>query len=84
RMNIKDGYALQLAVKKNYKIVVVSGSDSPPAVLRLNKLGITEVHMSVTDKKSFIEKFMVNHKLTKEEVLFMGDDMPDLPAMSVV
>jgi len=84
RMNIKDGYALQLAIKKRYRILIISGAASSPVVDRLNKLGITEVHMGVTDKKSFVKNFIANHNLTTEQVLFMGDDMPDLSAMSMV
>lgn len=83
RMNIKDGYALQLAVKKGYRLLAVSGADSQPAVARLNKLGITEVYLSVTDKKAFVEKYMAERHLQAGEVLFMGDDMPDLPVMEV-
>lgn len=84
RMSIKDGYALQLAVKKHYRILVISGAASSPVVDRLNKLGITDVHMGITDKKKFVNNFIANHNLTTDQVLFMGDDMPDLPAMSVV
>src|SRR5690348_10599427 len=83
-MNIKDGYALQLAVKKGYRLAVISGADRGPALERLNKLGIIEVQFSVTDKKKFIEDFILKHNLETEEVLYMGDDMPDLPAFSAV
>ena len=84
RMNMKDGYALQLAVKKGYRILVISGAASSPVVDRLNKLGITEVHMGISDKKNFVKNFIANHQLTAGEVLFMGDDIPDLSAMSIV
>jgi 3-deoxy-D-manno-octulosonate 8-phosphate phosphatase (KDO 8-P phosphatase) len=84
RMSIKDGYALQLAVKKGYRILVVSGATSLPVADRLNKLGITSIHMSVANKKSFVEKFMLDNDLRSEEILFMGDDIPDLTAMSCV
>ncbi len=84
RMSIKDGFALQLAIKCGYHIIIVSGSSPSPVVDRLNQLGITEIHMSVLDKKSFITDYMERNKLTKAELLFMGDDLPDLPAMSVV
>jgi 3-deoxy-D-manno-octulosonate 8-phosphate phosphatase (KDO 8-P phosphatase) len=83
-MNIKDGYALQLAVKKGYRLAVISGADMPPALERLNKLGIMEVKFSVTDKKKVIEDFILKYNLKTEEILFMGDDMPDLPAFSAV
>jgi 3-deoxy-D-manno-octulosonate 8-phosphate phosphatase (KDO 8-P phosphatase) len=84
RMNIKDGFALQLAVKKGYRILVISGSDSAQVTHRLVKLGITDVHMSVLDKKNFIDSYIKKNKLKKEEVLYMGDDLPDLPAMPSV
>lgn len=84
RMNIKDGYALQLAVKMGYRILIVSGSQSEQVIQRLQKLGISDVHMSVSDKKSLIEEYMKKKKLKSEEVLYMGDDIPDIPAMSVV
>lgn len=84
RMSIKDGYALQLAVKKGYRLLVVSGATSLPVADRLNKLGITSIYMSITNKKSFIQKYMADHELGVEEILFMGDDIPDLAAMSVV
>jgi 3-deoxy-D-manno-octulosonate 8-phosphate phosphatase (KDO 8-P phosphatase) len=83
KMSIKDGFALQLAIKCGYRVIIVSGSSPSPVVDRLNKLGITDIHMSVLDKQSFIAGYMQQHKLQKEEVLFMGDDLPDLPAMSI-
>ncbi len=84
RMSIRDGYALQLAVKKGYRLLVVSGASSSPVTDRLNKLGITEVYMSVLNKKAFLEKYMTNNNLEPEDVLFMGDDLPDLSAMLIV
>jgi 3-deoxy-D-manno-octulosonate 8-phosphate phosphatase (KDO 8-P phosphatase) len=83
-MSIKDGFALQLAVKSDYHVVIVSGSTPSPVVDRLTKLGITAIHMAVLDKQSFISDYIEKNKLKKEQVLFMGDDLPDLPAMSIV
>ena len=84
RMNIKDGFALQMAKKNGYKVLIVSGSHSPQVVDRLDKLGISDVHMQVLDKKKFVQDFMSENNLKTEEVLYMGDDLPDLPIMSVV
>jgi 3-deoxy-D-manno-octulosonate 8-phosphate phosphatase (KDO 8-P phosphatase) len=84
RMSIRDGYALQLAIKKGYRLLVISGAAVSPVVDRLRKLGITDIHMGVTYKKDFIKNFIAQHDLTTGEVLYMGDDMPDLPAMAVV
>ena len=84
RMNIKDGYALQLAVKRGYKVVIISGGFSELVKERLAKLGITDVFMSVHDKKQVLLDYMYLHNLQKEQVLFMGDDIPDLEVMEVV
>ncbi|MFI5130245.1 MAG: KdsC family phosphatase [Chitinophagales bacterium] len=81
-MSIKDGFALQLAVKSGYRVIVISGSSPSPVIDRLNKLGINDVHMSVLDKRSLVASFLKKNQLQKEEVLYMGDDLPDLPAMS--
>lgn len=84
RMNIKDGFALQMAEKNGYKVLIISGGNSLQVVQRLEKLGITDVHMSVLDKKEFVASYIDSNNLKAEEVLYMGDDMPDLPALSVV
>ena len=55
RMNIKDGYALQLAVKRGYNVIVISGGNSPDVKERLNKLGVANVWMQVEDKKNILE-----------------------------
>src|SRR5262245_31092870 len=50
-MDIKDGYAIALAVKKGYRIAVISGSTSDAVIKRLSHLGVTDVYMNVKDKK---------------------------------
>ncbi len=81
RMNIKDGFALQLAVKKGYRIIVISGSHSEAVIARLNKLGITDVFMKITDKKARLEELLQQYDFTWQDVLFMGDDIPDYAVM---
>lgn len=81
RMNIKDGYALQLAVKKEYPVIVVSGSNSPEVSSRLAKLGIAEVYMQITDKRSFLTDYFTARSMNWSSVLYMGDDLPDLSSM---
>jgi 3-deoxy-D-manno-octulosonate 8-phosphate phosphatase (KDO 8-P phosphatase) len=78
RMHIRDGYALQLAVRKGYLVCVISGSSSEPVRGRLAILGIHNVFMNVGDKTGCLLEFMKSNRLQTEEVLFMGDDMPDL------
>jgi len=81
RMSIRDGYALQLAVKKGYRIVIISGAAASPVVDRLNKLGIADIYMGAGDKLGIVKKYISEHQLSRDELLFMGDDMPDLEVM---
>ncbi len=83
KMNIKDGYALQLAIKKGYNVIVISGGALPEAEERLRKLGVRHVFMSCQDKKATLQDFLSANSLRWEEVLFMGDDMPDYEAMKL-
>ena len=78
KMHIRDGYALQLAVKKGYHVCVISGSASEPVRQRLAKLGVTDVFMNVSDKHACLREFMLARHLHRETVLYMGDDVPDL------
>lgn len=84
RMNIKDGYALQLAVKKGYTVMVISGGDSPEAKERLLKLGVSQVWMGVKDKLSLLQEQLELRQIPMSQVLFMGDDIPDLALMQSV
>jgi 3-deoxy-D-manno-octulosonate 8-phosphate phosphatase (KDO 8-P phosphatase) len=84
RMNIKDGFALQMALKNGYKVKIISGGNSPEVVDRLEKLDVTDVSMAIMDKKAFLIEFMAAHNLKKQEVLYMGDDLPDIPALKEV
>lgn len=84
RMNIKDGFALQMAVKKGYKVLIVSGGNSVQVLRRLDRLGIKDVHMSIEDKKSFVQDYISRNKLKKEQLLYMADDLPDLPVFPLV
>ncbi|HTJ11382.1 MAG TPA: HAD-IIIA family hydrolase [Dinghuibacter sp.] len=84
KMHTRDGYALQLAVRQGYRVVVISGGSSPAARMRLTKLGIADVHMSIDDKLSLLQEIIQTHRLDPQTVLYMGDDMPDLPPMEAV
>ena len=84
RMNIKDGLALQMAIKNKYRVVIVSGGASEPVIHRLQYLGVEEVHLGLLDKLKFMEGFMEMHNLKWSEILFMADDLPDLPLLEKV
>lgn len=84
RMHIKDGFALQMAIKNGYRVKIISGGNSPQVFDRLKKLGIQDIDMEVQDKKLFLLNYMRENNLQPEQVLYMGDDLPDIPAMQIV
>lgn len=83
-MNTKDGFALQLAIKKGYRVLAISGAAPSPVVDRLGKLGITDVHMNVMDKHALVQGYIAQNGLMAAEVLYMGDDIPDMTPMAGV
>jgi 3-deoxy-D-manno-octulosonate 8-phosphate phosphatase (KDO 8-P phosphatase) len=82
-MNIRDGYAMQLAVKKGFRVVVISGGKSEAVKTRLNGLGITDVFLANETKGETLTEVMNKYSLTPDEILYMGDDIPDLSAMKL-
>lgn len=84
RMNIKDGYALQLAVKKNYNVAIISGGNSNEVKERLHLLGVKDVFMRVSNKKECLEEYLLLNNIQRDTVLFMGDDLPDYEVMQSV
>lgn len=83
RMHIRDGYALQLAVKKGFHVIVISGSSSLPVERRLNKLGINRVYQQVKDKAAVFGMLLEELHVTRAETLYIGDDVPDLTVMQM-
>jgi 3-deoxy-D-manno-octulosonate 8-phosphate phosphatase (KDO 8-P phosphatase) len=83
-MNSKDGYALQLAVKKGYQVAIISGGSSEPVRHRLERLGVQHVFLGVHNKKEKMLEFVKQNELNLEEILYMGDDIPDYVVMNLV
>ena len=82
-MNSKDGYALQLAIKKGYHIVIITGGNSEAVKERLVKLGVKEVFSGVHNKQEKLQAYAKEHNLSFDEMLYMGDDIPDYMAMKL-
>lgn len=82
--HVKDGYALQLAIKSGYRVAVISGGYSESMRHRCNALKLTDVFLGVEDKVKVFEEYVQNNNLTMEEVLYMGDDIPDYRVMKMV
>ena len=82
--NIKDGYAMQLAVKRGYHLCIISGGDGIAMGRRFYNLGITDVFLGAGDKVSIFNQYLKDKNITAAEVLYMGDDIPDLKVMKLV
>ncbi len=83
-MNIKDGYALKTAVDRGYEVCAISGGNNEGVKSRLQGLGLTEIYLGVSDKISLMEDLFKRKNIDSSQVLYMGDDMPDLYAMKQV
>lgn len=82
-VNIKDGYALQLAVKKGLHVAIITGGNTPAVRVRYEGLGIKDIYMGCAVKVKAYEDFLSRHSLLAEEVLYMGDDIPDYEVMGL-
>ena len=80
-MNVKDGLALQMALKAGYRVIIISGGSSEPVIRRLQYLGLREVHLGLKDKLEFLEGLKQQYGLAWKEILYMGDDLPDLSVL---
>lgn len=80
-VNIKDGYAMQLAVKCGLKIAIITGGNTASVRMRYEKLGLTDIYMQSFVKIHDYHDFLEKNGLSNEEVLYMGDDIPDYPVM---
>ncbi|GAA3584209.1 HAD-IIIA family hydrolase [Snuella lapsa] len=83
-MNIKDGYALKTAIDNNFNICIISGGSNEGVRLRLNGLGISDVYLGVHNKVEQLENYFKANNIKSENVLFMGDDIPDYTVMKRV
>ena len=83
QMNIKDGYALQLAIKKGYRVVIISGGTSEAVAERLYRLRVKDCFLKVEKKKEKLIEYVTQNELNWTEVLFMGDDIPDHSSMQL-
>lgn len=83
-MNIKDGYAMQLAIKKGYSISIISGAKGEGLQKRFLGLGIDDFHLGIDNKQAKLLEVQHKNQLDLGRTLYMGDDMPDLEVMRKV
>ena len=83
-MNVRDGFALRRAVDSGYIVGVITGGRSNGVVIRLNGLGIKDIYSGVIRKQVALDEFKTNHQLSDQEIMYMGDDLIDIPVMRKV
>ncbi|WP_025743104.1 KdsC family phosphatase [Aquimarina pacifica] len=83
-MNIKDGYALKTAVRQGYNVCIISGGKNEGVRKRLEGLEIKNIYLGAHQKVEQLDEYLNNHTIKLENVLYMGDDIPDIPVMNRV
>ena len=83
-MNIRDGYALKAAVDNGYNVCIISGGSNEGVRVRLRNLGITDIHLGTPDKVATFDEYTNVYSILPEQVLYMGDDIPDYHVMQLV
>ena len=83
-MNTKDGFIIKYALDEGFKIFIISGGTNKGVRERLKDLGIEEIFLGKDSKNSTYEMLIKKHNLNENEILYMGDDVPDIPVMKKV
>lgn len=83
-VNIKDGYALQLAVEKGYEVAIITGGYTEAVQIRFSRLGIQHIYMRSAVKVHDFKDFMEKTGLSPEQIMYAGDDIPDYEVMTRV
>lgn len=83
-MNIRDGYAMKTAIENGYTVCIISGGSNEGVRVRLRNLGITDIYLGVANKVETFQEFIDIYNIKPEQVLYMGDDIPDFHVMQLV
>ena len=83
-MNTRDGFALKYALLKGFNIGIISGGTNQGVKKRLENLGVNKVYLGIHEKDIALDDFINTYNINPEEVLYMGDDVPDMPVMEKV
>lgn len=82
-MNVKDGYALKTAMDAGYNICIISGGKNEGVRKRLANLGVKDIYLGIGEKSEIFDGFIKKHQLEPEQIVYMGDDIPDWPVMQL-
>ncbi len=83
-MNIRDGFAMKAAIESGYNVCIISGGSNEGVRIRLQNLGITDIHLGSSDKVKTFREYTDLYNINPEHVLYMGDDIPDYHVMKLV
>lgn len=84
QMNVKDGYALKTALNAGFNMCIISGGSNEGVRQRLQGLGITDVYLGAHNKIKQLNEYLNKYNISSENVLYMGDDIPDVPVLKTV
>ena len=84
QMNIRDGYAMKAAVENGYNVCIISGGSNEGVRIRLKNLGITDIHLGVSNKVEKLKEYITLYNIKPHQILYMGDDIPDYWVMQKV
>jgi 3-deoxy-D-manno-octulosonate 8-phosphate phosphatase (KDO 8-P phosphatase) len=83
RLHVRDGFAMEQALKQGFRIAIITGAKSESLKAKLKALAGIDVYMDARDKKEAFEEFLLSYDLNSEEALIMGDDIPDYEIMQM-
>jgi 3-deoxy-D-manno-octulosonate 8-phosphate phosphatase (KDO 8-P phosphatase) len=84
KMHIKDGYALKTAIENGYNVCIISGGTNEAVRSRLKNLGVTDIYLGVHNKIEQLNEYLDLYDIQLQQVLYMGDDLPDFHVMKTV
>lgn len=84
KMNVRDGYALKTAVDMGYHVCIISGGTNQAVKSRLQGLGVTDIYLGANNKIEQLDEYLDIYNINADNVLYMGDDIPDFPVMQLV
>ena len=83
KMSVRDGYAVKTALEQGYRICIISGGSNEGVRQRMRALGVTDIYLGAAYKEESLRAYLMDFDIRPEEVLYMGDDIPDIPAMQM-
>ena len=84
KYNAKDGYAIAYAVRRGYKVCVITGGHGNLLRSRMERLGVTKLYLNCMDKIAAMQEFFAEYDVDPATTIYMGDDIPDLECMELV